>query len=550
MSGASYNEQCRAVSPELAQARLLTEVNNLRVHLDPQGNVSSKIETDTLTNLGTAIAEISMPYAVTTTTHDVEYMTDEGGVRRRAITWLGKHAVPLAMEGHSFHFSEPAHARVDVEVAEAKHDEETLAVGTTHVFISPKMSCKDATEETAKAEHLFADDSIRTSRLLTNQAGEAVGREMKSLLVRGIPLSAWVAMLKDPGNIFGKAIQLRDEESALSVMEVFAELELPDEKAPEGPVTLVEEVLKYISDQATQVVVREQLVRFRDNQDKYKREAKAKAKEWYAFELELARSFESDGQRITSPIRQFMLGKLQHRWTNDELAVIASCQIADEENNGRYKMTEELAAILENAMRKILGKHAAVLTGNEQAMKGLSELERRRILSHHRKIEQAVMAGANQAEISRMIAERNSMMIHANVKVGGGCAGSVTESRMSSFQQLGPAIRLSAIGEVVSTEGTQSTEEAGDSDTWTWTIGVCQVKACPSPKPTEVGPCSVCRHCQAEFDKGIDPTISASAPVRSTETVEKSGKLTLGALFGMEQSKPKTGWFEQLRTAA
>lgn len=550
MSGASYNEQCRAVSPELAQARLLTEVNNLRSHLDARGEVAPKVKADTLTNLETAIAEISMPYAVTTTVHDVEYMTDEGGVRRRAITWLGKHAVPLAMEGHSFHFSESAHARVDVEVAEAKHDEETLAVGTTHVFISPKMSRKDATEETAKAEHLFVDDSIRTSKLITNEAGEATGREMKSLLVRDVPLSAWVAMLKDTDNIFGKPVLLRDEESALSVMEVFAELELPDNKLPEGPVTIVEEVLKYIPDRATQGVVREQLARFRGNQEQYKREAKVKAREWYEFELELARSFENKDQRITSPIRQLMLGSLQHQWAEDELAIIASCQVSAGENNGEYRMTDELAALLENAKRKILGKHAAVITGNERAMAGLSELERRRILSHHRQTEQAIAAGATQVEINRMLAERNSMMIHANVKVGGGCAGSVTESRLSSFQQLGPVIRLSAIGEVVSTESVRPTEEAGDSDTWTWTIGVCQVKTCPSPKPTEVGPCSVCRHCQAEFDKGIDPTISTSAPIRSTETVEKSGKLTLGALFGMEQSKPKTGWFEGLQTAA
>ena len=43
-------------------------------------------------------------------------------------------------------------------------------------------------------------------------------------------------------------------------------------------------------------------------------------------------------------------------------------------------------------------------------------------------------------------------------------------------------------------------------ESWKWKQGVCQVKACPSPKPTEVGPCSVCRHCQREFDEGRDPT--------------------------------------------
>lgn len=542
MSGVSYNEQCKNISPELAELRMLTEVNNLRANLDKYGNVPLNVETDTLINLETAIVELSMPFAVTTTMHKVEHMADDAGKMRRVISWLGKHAVPLAMEGHAFHFSEAAHARVDIEVAEAKHDEETLTIGKTSVFISPKMSRKDASEDIAKAEHLFADDSIRTSRLITDETGQVIGREMKSLLVRDIPLSAWVAMLKDPGNIFGKAIQLRDEESALSVMEVFAELELPEENIPEGPVTIIEEVLKYIPDQDVQDIVRQQLTRFRGDQDKYKREAKAKAKEWYAFELELARSFENKDQHITSPIRQFMLGSLQHKWNKEELAVIASCKVSDKENNGRYKITEELAVILENAQRKILGKHAAVITGNERAMAGLSELERRRILSHSMKIEQAMRTGANQAEINRMLAQRDSMMIHAKVKVGGGCAGGVSESQTFLGQQLGPAFRLSPLGEAMTTDD--------DADTWSWKPGVCQVKACPSPKPTEVGPCSVCRRCQAEFDKGLDPTMSAAAPDRSTVAIEKSGMLTLGILFGEKKAKPKAGWLEELLIAA
>lgn len=34
-------------------------------------------------------------------------------------------------------------------------------------------------------------------------------------------------------------------------------------------------------------------------------------------------------------------------------------------------------------------------------------------------------------------------------------------------------------------------------------IGKCRVEQCPSPKPTEVGPCDVCMCCQANFDKGM-----------------------------------------------
>ena len=43
------------------------------------------------------------------------------------------------------------------------------------------------------------------------------------------------------------------------------------------------------------------------------------------------------------------------------------------------------------------------------------------------------------------------------------------------------------------------TEEAKES--WKWKQGICRVQTCPTrPGKTEVGPCSVCRGCQAKFD--------------------------------------------------
>lgn len=42
---------------------------------------------------------------------------------------------------------------------------------------------------------------------------------------------------------------------------------------------------------------------------------------------------------------------------------------------------------------------------------------------------------------------------------------------------------------------------------WEWKLGQCVVKQCPSrPSKTLVGPCSVCKKCQAQFDAGKDPT--------------------------------------------
>jgi len=43
-------------------------------------------------------------------------------------------------------------------------------------------------------------------------------------------------------------------------------------------------------------------------------------------------------------------------------------------------------------------------------------------------------------------------------------------------------------------------------ENWKWTRGQCRVQECDTrPGETEVGPCSVCRECQAYFDKGQDP---------------------------------------------
>jgi hypothetical protein len=44
-------------------------------------------------------------------------------------------------------------------------------------------------------------------------------------------------------------------------------------------------------------------------------------------------------------------------------------------------------------------------------------------------------------------------------------------------------------------------------DSWEWKQGVCAVKTCSSrPGKTEVGPCSICKSCQEDFDHGNDPT--------------------------------------------
>lgn len=49
--------------------------------------------------------------------------------------------------------------------------------------------------------------------------------------------------------------------------------------------------------------------------------------------------------------------------------------------------------------------------------------------------------------------------------------------------------------------------EATESGAWIWKSGICRVENCPTrPGKTKVGPCSVCKLCQLQFDAGDDPT--------------------------------------------
>ncbi|MFZ1248903.1 MAG: hypothetical protein WAQ24_01115 [Candidatus Saccharimonadales bacterium] len=523
MSGASVYE-CNGVAPEVAELRLLTEAHALLQHLDDTGNVPEHVELAVKQNLQTAMAEISMPYAVTTTEHTVEYVEQPSGPPKRVITWLGKNAVALAAGGKDFHFSEPAFARVEVETEEAKRTEETFATGTAQVFISPKMSRRDASFELAKAEHLAEEDSVRVSTAITDNAGKIIGRKMQSLLVRDIPLEAWEAMLQDPNNLFGKSFDLRVQGSALSVMELFSQLDLPEAALPDGPVSIVEAVLPYITDDLAKQKVRHQITRFTSDQKLYADEAARGAEQWYDFELELARSLKSG--EATDALQQLIAAQ-QHDWSDADLAVIN----ARAEGDMQYRVDDALAAVLEKRKRLLLGRVAAVTTKNDQATAKISQAEKQAILQQHHDILRAQAAGMQQAHIMQLRSNLDRQVARTNIKVGGGCAGNVSPNKDGTGND-----GLAGLNADSNSQG--SAEDSKEN--WKWKTGKCQVKACPSPNPTEVGPCSVCKRCQAEFDKGHDPT-KGVAP-RPPKTVQITGEVSLATVLGWSQKhqeKPK-----------
>lgn len=204
--------------------RILSSVDDLLQARNPEdGSFSPEALADNLQNIATEIQERGMSYAVTKTTHEVAHL-EEMGERTRTFMWLGKTALEVAMDGMLYHKHPAALERVAVEVDEARDNAETLRPGFAKLFISPRMSEVDATEEVAKQENLYEKDGIRVTYPVTNEAQNVVGREIQSLLVADVPHSAWLAMLNDPGNIFGKSLNIANNGSALPIMQAFTDL--------------------------------------------------------------------------------------------------------------------------------------------------------------------------------------------------------------------------------------------------------------------------------------------------------------------------------------
>lgn len=79
-----------------------------------------------------------------------------------------------------------------------------------------------------------------------------------------------------------------------------------------------------------------------------------------------------------------------------------------------------------------------------------------------------------------------------------GCGATMHGGRgRSSFKSQ---LKLSGYGNKAFDESDE------DEENWQWTEGECIVEDCPTrPSTVEVGPCSVCRRCQAIFDAGGQP---------------------------------------------
>lgn len=492
------------VDEELKQLRSLTEVNHLLKSMHPDGYIPGNVLSDVKTNLYTASSELSMPYAVTETFQPVDHIETEDGRRRRMFVWMGRSLVANTLRANQFHFSEAAAKRASYETAEANRDEEQLRPGLAHSFISLKATRKDAPSDIAKAEHFHDDDSVRVSYAVTNSSGEVIGRRLVSLLVRDIPTEAWASMLNDPSNLWGKSFRINDEESALSFMELFDRLDIPEDTVPDGPINIVEAVLPYIADEDARQSVIRQIHGFKSDQAMYRYHAEQTAQQWLNFDIELAKSLR--GGHATSAIEEY-IAALQSEWSTDNLKIIN--EHADP--NGGWIMSPRLAAALEDSRKQALNGIAAVNTGNQEIIRQISPNSLRAIKGWQEYINILESNNASIGEIRYAQMQVSKAIAKENVALDRGCTGA-SENNFRGRSDGGDE---------------SSSYKEGGKESWTWKKGKCQVKNCPSPIPTDVGPCSVCRLCQAKFDKGLDPTKSKVIELKLGEEFKKDKAINL-----------------------
>jgi hypothetical protein len=201
--------------------------------------------------------------------------------------------------------------------------------------------------------------------------------------------------------------------------------------------------------------------------------------------------------------------------------------IADHElSNGRYRMTRELAALIEKAKQNLLWSRAAVIVGNEKVLEQLDTKTAERIYRDEMFIQIAADQGRYE-DVRHLEALTNLDIAKANIGVGGGCAGDNEGDfndddsdpwRNDSDRSDNSPFAESKVGKIGK--------------------GKCVVENCPTrPKSVLVGGCGVCLgRCQKLFDVGKDPTKMGSAGKQAGQAVARS-------MFYAEQPKEQNHEF-------
>lgn len=521
----------------LANRRLLTEVNNLLIHRQPDGTYPQGVLGGTEENLVTKVKEDTFANAVSRTFQPKGEYTDEQGNTTRMLQWkgLGMTLLQVADSGYKYHRTEAAFGHVRFHKKEAIHAEEKLRYDMWQVMVEPKLSHKDASRQVALDEHMADTDAIRTSHAVVDEDGNIIGRQMVALLVSNVPLIAWVAMLRDPHNPWGRAFDINDPDSSLGVMGLFDQLDLPLGALSEGPVSLVEAVSPYVTDSAARKSVHEQLVGFRQDQQKLDVEARRTAKVWLEFEKALADSLAHEKNVMHKDVRIFAV-QHQNQWPRDVLAMLKERELP----GGHYRVDVELAAVLEQAWQKIHLAESAVMAGDKKALKNLSANEIKQLQTDIKFVRMLEQSGFDPAQVQAARANLNRVFATKDITTGGGCSGvnkfkfkGINDMLGMSFEDGSPLTEMSL-------QEPAKDDEEGVGDVHD---GVCRTGICPSgTEIVEVGGCEVClEHCQPIYNDGNDPLeVFANSPVAKKEAQSnRLADLGIRHLIRTETQKPK-----------
>ncbi|MEK7152308.1 MAG: hypothetical protein AAB834_00020, partial [Patescibacteria group bacterium] len=291
------------------------------------------------------------------------------------------------------------------------------------------MSTMDAPAAVAKREHLGNDDALRITGLLTDKNGEVQQMRMQAILVRDVPLEAWVAMLRDPNNIFGKEIFVEKEGSALAVMKAFPELELSAENLAEGVKGLVAAVIPYIKDKEAQRSVQAQYEMLHSNQQEIHAKASSIADRWLAFEIELAESLR---QERATPYIQDFIAEFDGIWGDATAGLLARQRLSD----GSVYMTRELAVKIEQVRTKTLWIKASVANNNRAITEQMDSEVVSRILAEEAKIQAMYLQGYAMYQILAADSANNHVAAQQAVKGASGCPGEIdADIRTTSREQ-------------------------------------------------------------------------------------------------------------------
>jgi hypothetical protein len=507
--------------------RILSEADNINRNRLPDGSHAPWVLNEMLPNYVAATEEGGMPSAVSEVFHKfVKGFEDGEGNKCDTFVWLGRTSLQSARSGRIYYVYPESQERGYVEEDEAAHSEQDRRPGIVSFFVSAHMSPTDALKEVAEAENLAEQDALRASWVEVDADGTVKGRRLQSVLIKDIPLEAWVEWLADPNNPFGKSVEVEDPSSALSVMKTFRALKVPWEALPDPDQPLLgvlKTIIPYIKDQAARQEVKTQLVDFYSDQASKRERAHNIARRWRDFDVALADSLHSG---VAEPSIEAFVYQLSDRWTAKDLSLISSSQI---KGTQKLKMFRELAVLIEEAQRKLFFDAASVVSDNREVLKQLDPKTAAVIRANELRVQTLYTQGRHD-EIVRLQATNNQIIAGLNLSNGGGCPG---KSKMRFAGDDIPDLLRSLVEQQ---EPAEKPSSSMDQKTWKRKKGKCVVRGCPTrarPEPVEVGPCGVCMdRCQEIYNEGGDPTtgITNKVVIKSSEKPKPEGQPLLDIL--------------------